>query len=195
MPTPFIEPADQRRLLVIARQAIADRLAGRAGRVLPEATLSPALRQVCGNFVTLHAGGALRGCMGTLEGDGELADSVASNACHAAFDDPRFAPLAPHELARVAIDISVLEPPQTIHPIDEADLCRLLRPGLDGLILQLGSRRATFLPAVWEQLPEAADFLAHLKLKAGLPPDFWSDEMRCWRYGAQHFAEADFGLP
>ena len=190
-----IEPTDQRRLLVMARRAIRDRLAGRSAAAAPDEPPSAALQQARGNFVSLHLGGELRGCMGTLEPEGSLADGVVSNACHAAFDDPRFAPLTLPEFNRVAIDISVLELPQPVFPGSEAALCRLLRPGVDGLIVQWGRQRATFLPVVWAQLPEPAAFLAQLRLKAGLPADFWADELRWWRYGAQHFAEADFGLP
>jgi AmmeMemoRadiSam system protein A len=107
---------------------------------------------------------------------------VAENAYAAAFRDPRFAPLTRPELDALDLSISILTPAESMTFESQEDLLGQLRPGIDGLILQDGDRRGTFLPSVWESLPEAGRFLAHLKLKAGLPEDHWSDSVQVWRY-------------
>lgn len=146
------------------------------------AELSPVLQAEGATFVTLEIAGELRGCIGTLEAWRPLAVDVSHNAYAAAFRDPRFPPLAPAEEDRIDIHISLLSRPQPLTVRDEADLLRQLRPGIDGLILSEGNRRGTFLPSVWEQLPDPRDFLAHLKRKAGLPPAHWSATIRVERY-------------
>jgi AmmeMemoRadiSam system protein A len=179
MPLP---EASARRLLDIARASIRHGLA--AGHALPVDVAAEAaeLRELRATFVTLEIAGRLRGCIGTLEARAPLAQDVADHACAAAFEDSRFAPLQAHELDQLEIHISILTPATPLPCRDEADLLARLRPGVDGLILQEGRRRATFLPSVWEDLPAPADFLAHLKLKAGLEADYWSEELRFWRY-------------
>jgi len=163
-------PAEERRfLLTLARQAIASRFAGgKPG--LPDA---PWLRRPAASFVTLKKAGMLRGCIGNLQAIDSLAESVRRNALAAAFDDFRFPPLTAEELSAVNIEISLLSEAKKLDYADGDDLCRQLRPGIDGLILRAGSRGATFLPQVWEQLPAAESFLSHLCLKAGLTADFW----------------------
>jgi AmmeMemoRadiSam system protein A len=111
---------------------------------------------------------------------------VTENAYAAAFRDPRFLPVAPDEFADLEIHLSLLTPPEPVEAASEADLLQQLRPGEDGLILQEGSRRATFLPAVWESLPEPQSFVRHLKRKAGLPAEYWSDTLTVFRYRAEH---------
>ena len=133
-------------------------------------------------FVTLNESGQLRGCIGSLEARRPLAVDVCENAYAAAFRDPRFAALTEPELDKLDLSISVLTPARAMQFESEQDLIRQLRPGVDGLILTDAGRRGTFLPSVWEQLPEATDFLRHLKLKAGLPADHWSDGLRVERY-------------
>ena len=139
------------------------------------------------SFVTLHKQGELRGCIGSLQAFRPLLTDVAENAFAAAFRDPRFAPLRAQELADLTVDISVLSVPEPINFDSEPDLLRQLRPHRDGLILQDGPQRGTFLPSVWEALPDAERFLQQLKLKAGLAPDHWSDTMQAWRYSTESF--------
>jgi len=136
------------------------------------------------SFVTLHRAGVLRGCVGTLEALRPLVVDVAHNAFRSAFWDPRFHPLSRSELTEIDVHISVLSAPEAVECASEADLLERLRPGIDGLILHAGHARATFLPAVWEQAPEPREFLRNLKVKAGLPADYWSTALRFERYAA-----------
>jgi AmmeMemoRadiSam system protein A len=147
----------------------------------------PALQQPRACFVTLEIAGNLRGCIGSLQAQRPLVADVAENAHAAAFSDPRFPPLRREEYPRLHLDISVLQPAVAMEVRDEKDLLSQLRPGVDGLILQEGQRRATFLPSVWEQLPSPAEFLGHLKMKAGMPAGHWSDQMRFSRYTTESF--------
>jgi AmmeMemoRadiSam system protein A len=186
---PPLSAADRRLLLELARASIAHGLS--KGFPLPVVldTQPPALRAERAAFVTLHAQGQLRGCIGHLEAVAPLAVDVAENAYAAAFQDPRFPPLAETELDRVHVEISALTPAEPIIFTSEDDLIAALVPGLDGIILADGPRRGTFLPSVWEQLPNRHDFLRHLKQKAGLSPEHWSDRVRAWRYRCEAFGE------
>ncbi len=166
------------QLLRIARCAI-ERIE------IPEAS-APELMEERATFVTLEIDGQLRGCIGMLEACRPLAEDVAENAFAAAFRDPRFPPVSPAELDELEISISVLSPPEEMAFPSEADLLEQIRPGVDGLILQEGFRKGTFLPSVWEQLPETEAFFEHLKLKAGLSPGHWSDTLRVFRYTAEY---------
>jgi AmmeMemoRadiSam system protein A len=180
---------DRETLLAVARGSIVHGLdAGSALRVDPE-RYPPSLKTRRAAFVTLHRGGELRGCIGHLEAEQPLVADVADNAYSAAFRDPRFPPLQREELADIEIHISVLSTPQPVTFKSEADLVRQLRPGIDGLILQDGLARGTFLPSVWESLAEPGEFLRHLKLKAGLSPAYWSDNIQVWRYQAESFPD------
>lgn len=136
------------------------------------------------SFVTLHLASALRGCVGTLEASRPLAIDVAHNAFRAAFWDPRFAPLARSEFTGLDIHISVLGEPEALPCDSETELLNKLRPQVDGLILYTRRHRATFLPSVWEQAAEPREFVRNLKVKAGLPADYWSSELRFERYTA-----------
>jgi len=140
------------------------------------------LRARRASFVTLHVEGALRGCIGTLEARAPLVEDVAENARAAAFRDPRFPVLRHAELSCLDVHISVLGRPETLRFESERDLISQLRPGVDGLILEESGRRGTFLPSVWEQLPQPAEFLRQLKRKAGLPADYWSGTVQISRY-------------
>lgn len=140
------------------------------------------LRVHAASFVTLQIGEHLRGCIGSLLAHRPLISDVAANAYAAAFCDPRFMPLNHGEYAKISKHISVLSEPEPMCFVSEADLLSQLQPGIDGLILTEHGYRSTFLPAVWESLPDRRIFLAHLKLKAGLPEDYWSDTMRVDRY-------------
>jgi AmmeMemoRadiSam system protein A len=188
MPSPekHLEPAERAALGEVAREALAAALEGRPYQV-PESLRRGRLAERGASFVSLHAGGELRGCIGSLEARRPLADDVAANARAAALEDYRFSPLEEHELAGVEIEISVLTPTAPLPVRSEAELLARLRPGVDGLVLEEGGRRATFLPVVWKQLPAPADFLAHLKRKAGLPADYWSPSLRFARYLVEEF--------
>ncbi len=140
------------------------------------------LRQLRATFVTLTIDKVLRGCVGTINAQRPLVVDICHNAFGAAFADPRFTPLSAEEYKDVNIEISVLSAPEPVYADSAEDLQRLLRPGIDGLILYDGWHRATFLPSVWELLPEPGDFLAHLKAKAGLPADYWSPTLNFERY-------------
>jgi AmmeMemoRadiSam system protein A len=140
-------------------------------------------------FVTLTQQGDLRGCVGTLEAHRPLREDVAENALAAAFRDPRFAPLAVEELDRTRIEVSLLSPPAPLPVAGERDLLARLRPGVDGVVLAWRGRRATFLPQVWEQLPDPQAFLAALKRKAGLASSFWDERIRIARYTVAKFRE------
>ena len=137
-------------------------------------------------FVTLHIDQTLRGCMGTLQALRPLAEDIAENAFSAAFKDPRFPPLTASELKHLAVHLSILTPDEPMVFKSEQDLLTQLQPGIDGLILQEGHRRGTFLPSVWESLPKPEQFLRHLKQKVGLPPDYWSDTIRISRYRTEN---------
>jgi AmmeMemoRadiSam system protein A len=188
-----LEPADPwteergRVLLRIARAALAQALgAGSVAANLDE----PWLREPGATFVTLRrADGELRGCVGSIEAQRPLAEDVAHNAVAAAFHDSRFPPLAPRELPEISLEVSLLSPPEPLPVLSEAEALRLLRPGVDGVILEYRGRRGTFLPQVWEQLPDPRDFLAHLTTKAGLPRGFWAPEVRLSRYTVRKWEE------
>lgn len=173
-------------LLVRARNAIAAQL----GQPTRTESAHPALGQPGATFVTLTQDGALRGCIGSLEAHRPLDQDVRANAVAAAFRDPRFPPLTLAELARTRVEVSLLTVPQPMAFTDEADALRQLRPNIDGIIFIAGQRRSTFLPQVWEQLPDPRQFMAHLKQKAGLPADYWSPEVRLQRYEVRKWKEA-----
>ena len=139
------------------------------------------------SFVTLHAGEKLRGCIGSLEPRTSLAEDVSFNAYAAAFRDARFQPLQDDELDTLSLEISVLSTPERLDFDSESSLLEVIRPGIDGLILQEHDFRGTFLPSVWESLPDPARFLGHLKLKSGLATDYWSASIRVWRYTTESF--------
>lgn len=136
-------------------------------------------------FVTLLKQGDLRGCIGMLEAVRPLAEDVAENAFSAAFKDYRFPQLTADEFDALEIHISILSPPEPMFFVSEQDLIAQLRPGVDGLILEEGFKRGTFLPSVWESLPDPVQFLKHLKQKAGLTSQYWSDTVKVSRYTAE----------
>lgn len=138
-------------------------------------------------FVTLYINNELRGCIGTLEANNPLVIDIAHNARAAAFQDPRFPPVNKDEFEKLSVHISILGEAEPMSFSDEQDLINQLRPGTDGLILTDGYRRGTFLPSVWESLPEPQNFLQHLKIKAGLPANYWSDTIKISRYTTNSF--------
>ncbi len=147
------------------------------------------LRQPGACFVTLKNHGNLRGCIGSLEARRPLVEDVVRNAWSAAFIDSRFPPLTRHELHELELDISVLTSPKPMCFSSESDLIEQLKPGVDGLVIEDEGCRGTFLPSVWESLPKPADFLCHLKMKAGLPPDHWSNTLQVSCYQTESFGE------
>lgn len=172
-------------LLAVARNAIALRL-GEQGL---HHDLPDWLREPGASFVTLTQQGELRGCIGSLEPRRPLGEDVHENAIAAALHDPRFTPLTVQELSRTRIEVSLLSRPADMPFDSEQDVLDRLRPGVDGVVLQYGRARGTFLPQVWESLPQPADFLAHLKRKAGLPADFWHEQIRLSRYTVDKWKE------
>lgn len=172
-------------LLELARQSLA--YGAKTGKP-PNVDLNgfpTVLRAPGASFVTLEKAGRLRGCIGSLEAQRPLARDVVENSFRAGFRDPRFPAITETELqAGIDCSLSLLSAPAPMTLRDESDLLARLRPGIDGLILADGARRATFLPQVWDQLPEPRQFLSQLKRKAGMPPDYWSDTITVARYTA-----------
>ena len=180
---------EQAQLLDIARQSIESGLAG--GNALQPGSeyLSGSLSIPFSTFVTLTRSRALRGCVGSLKSSSPLAQSVADSAFKAAFRDSRFAPLEAGEISDIHIEISVLSELEPLAVADRADLLNRLRPGEDGLLLQDGNYRATFLPKMWEMFSEPEKFLDQLLVKAGLSGDYWSQTISFERYRAFSFGE------
>jgi len=175
-------------LLPIARGVIADTL-GRPTE--PAVEKLPWLHEKAASFVTLSMNQHLRGCIGTIEAQRPLLLDVKANAYAAAFRDPRFSPLTIAELDTTEIEISLLSAQEPLSFKDEADAIAQLRPQIDGIVFKYGLYRSTFLPQVWEQLTDATAFMAHLKHKAGLRPDFWHDDVEIYRYTVTKFKEKD----
>lgn len=172
-------PQDAGRVLLpLARAAIAAELG--IEHSAPDDL--PWLKQPGASFITLMAARQLRGCIGTLRAHRALAEDIKANAVAAAFRDPRFKPLATGEFSAVAVEVSVLSALEPMAVADEQDAIRQLRPGVDGVVFQYGHHSGTFLPQVWESFSDPAEFLAHLRYKAGLPPDFWDSEVKLSRY-------------
>ena len=174
-------------LLRLARSAIAESFGE------PSVARDPAdwLDKPGATFVTLTHLGELRGCIGTLIAERPLREDVASNARAAAFRDPRFAPVTQREFNELNVGVSLLSPLEPVAFESESHLLSLLRPGVDGVLLEHGWQRGTFLPQVWEQLPEPKQFLTHLKHKAGLPADFWARDIKISRYIVSQWRETD----
>ena len=190
-PPDELAPAQRATLIEVARRSIESGLETGRPLVVTPSEYHRDLKAVRASFVTLQIRGQLRGCIGHLEAVQPLVVDVAENAFAAAFRDPRFNPLTRVEWPNVDLHLSILTAPQRLVVSDEADLIAQLRPGEDGLILQDGPNRGTFLPSVWESLPQAADFLMHLKSKAGLAANHWSDNMELYRYRTESFGEQD----
>lgn len=179
------EPDKGPTLLQLARAEIAAKL----GQPAPPPAAHAWLHEPGACFVTLTRQGELRGCIGTLEAHRPLAVDVRENAVAAAFRDPRFRPLSRAEFEEIRVEVSLLSPTEALAVASEAHALAALRPGVDGIVFEYRHFRSTFLPQVWEQLPEPADFLAQLKRKAGLPADFWADEVRLSRYTVTKWKE------
>jgi AmmeMemoRadiSam system protein A len=183
---PAYPPDAGRVLLPLARAAISSEL-GLPGNGAAE-TAAWLARQGA-SFITLMLAGKLRGCIGTLRPHRALAEDVRANAVGAAFRDPRFARLTAAELPDLSVEVSVLSPLEPLTFGDEPDALRQLRAGVDGVVFEYGHHSSTFLPQVWADMREPADFLAHLKYKAGLPPDFWDKDVKLSRYTVYKWRE------
>ena len=176
-------------LLKLARSVITSKLKSDVVLEMP-VNVSGNLKEKRGCFVTLHKKGGLRGCIGTIEPTTPLIDCVEKNSFNSAFCDPRFPPLAFEELPDVEIEISVLTVPERIEFVDGQDLKNKLKPGIHGVILSRGARRSTFLPQVWEQLPDKELFLDHLCQKGGMSKKSWMDkETIVMVYEVEYFSE------
>lgn len=169
----LLDPSERETLLKLARQAIVDAVNKRPARKLDLSAFPERLQQPGVTFVTLTRRGELRGCIGALTVSQPLVLDVQEHAAAAALQDYRFPPVEPGELDQIAIEISRLTAPQRLEYQQPQELLEKLRPHIDGVILQDGIRRATFLPQVWEKIPDAAEFLSHLCYKMGVDPDLW----------------------
>lgn len=182
-----------RALLWLARETIARQLGMEApepGADIAARLLDAELGHKRGTFVTLKEHGELRGCIGSLAAMDSIVEGVKRNALHAAFDDSRFRPVEINELGAIEVEISILTEPTPLAYANAEELLRILRVGVDGVILRKGVQGATFLPQVWEQLPKPEDFLSHLCRKAGLPADAWqSGILEVSTYRVQYFEE------
>jgi len=182
----YLPPA-QLSLLQVALSSIESGLRCGTPEAINSQEYSQQLCELRACFVTLKTGPSLRGCIGSLEAHRRLVEDVAANAFAAANRDPRFQEVSHEELDSLDIGISVLGPSQALTFDSQQMLLAMLRPGQDGLILQDGNARGTFLPAVWKSLPEPTEFLDQLKMKAGLAADYWSDSLEVWRYSTESF--------
>jgi AmmeMemoRadiSam system protein A len=183
-----IAPQERNELLRLARESIEIGL--ERGRLSPlPATVLPSLSIERATFVTLRVGAALRGCCGSIEPRFTLAEDVWRNAWASAFADPRFPALTRDEYFGLRVHVSVLAPLVRLFVAGEDELIASLRPGIDGVVLQLGASRATFLPSVWETIADPRDFIAHLKAKAGWSRTFWSPQIHIWKYETESFGE------
>jgi AmmeMemoRadiSam system protein A len=188
---PTLTKEDKHYLLQLARHVISNRLSKKTSLPLPEKKV-PAFEEKNGCFVTLHLNSQLRGCIGIIEPVKPLIIGIKEYAIHAAFDDPRFSPVSQDELGNISIEISLLTRPMPLTFRDAEDLTSQLKPGVHGVILSKGYHRATFLPQVWEQLPDPKDFLTHLCRKAGMDKSCWKDAQTVVEvYEVEYFSETD----
>ncbi len=176
--------AEQQTCLQVAQDSILHGLQQGAALKVVSRNYTENLQQDLACFVTLHKQGQLRGCIGALQAIQPLISDIAKYAYAAAFQDPRFPALQPDEYEQLTLDISILGKPEPIVFKNEQDLLNQIRPGVDGLILEHGCNRGTFLPSVWTELTSVDNFFQHLKMKAGLPKNWWSDDVKISRYKA-----------
>jgi len=177
-----LNEANRQRLLELAKNSIQHGLQTGQSLKIDLNNYPAELTELRTTFVTLKINHQLRGCIGKLVAVKPLAEDVAENAFCAAFKDPRFPPLQAYELENLEIHLSILTPAEPVSFSSEQDLLSQLQPGIDGLVLEEGHLRGTFLPSVWESLPQPGQFLRHLKQKAGLASDYWSPNIRIYRY-------------
>jgi AmmeMemoRadiSam system protein A len=181
----MLEEAEGLALVRYAREAIKETLGGPAA-ARPR---GGALEQPAATFVTLHWNGQLQGCMGVVEARRPLADDVRDHALAAALDDPRALPLTLEQVDEIDVEVSLLSPLERMSAGDPATVAAALRPGIDGVVFCVGSRRSTYLPQVWEDVPEPLDFLRKLRCKAGFAADFWSGDVIIYRYQVRKWSD------
>lgn len=185
-----LTPEERTTLLRLARQAMELGVRGQALSPIDESTLPPALREVGATFITLTVHGQLRGCIGALEPYQPLAEDVREHAVAAALEDPRFPRVSERELNGIQIEVSRLTRPIPLEYKDSNDLLSKLRPHVDGVVMRHGFRRATFLPQVWEKIPNPAEFLSNLCYKMGLQAEAWrSQHLDVFTYQVEEFHE------
>jgi uncharacterized protein len=190
MPEQHLNENERLFLLTLARQTVENHCKGLKEPKLDLASLSPQLKEQGASFVTLTINGYLRGCVGALEPYQSLAEDVREHAIAAAFEDYRFPPLQPNELENLEIEISYLTRPENLQYNDAQDLLDKLRPDIDGVVIKDGMRRATFLPQVWEKIPEPEEFLEQLCMKMGAPADLWRrKKLEVLTYQVEEFHE------
>ncbi len=182
---------EQQQLLRLAREAMERGVRGEKLSPLDETSLTPHLCEQGSTFITLTVRGELRGCIGALEARQPLAEDVRQHAIAAALEDPRFPPVTEEELNGIQIEVSRLTSPVALEYKDADDLLSKLHPFVDGVILRDGTyRRATFLPQVWEKIPDAAEFLNNLCFKMGVNHDLWrSRHLEVFVYQVEEFHE------
>lgn len=187
-----LSPTDRQYLLRLAREAITRRLRGKKPPPIDLDALSESLSRDGACFVTLTKYGELRGCIGSLEPRRLLAEDVCENAVSAAFRDPRFPPVSAEELDDLHVEVSVLSAPQPLPYDGPDDLVAKLRPGVDGVVIESGWNRATFLPQVWDKLPDPHQFLEHLCRKAFLSTDaYHKPGLDVYVYQVEKFEEGE----
>ena len=188
-PTPIYSVEQRRSLLRVAAKSLAHGIEARRPLRVDALTYDQPLQQIRGTFVTLRRDGRLRGCMGTLKARRSLVEDVAHNAYASATRDPRFEAVTADEVLHLSIQVSVLSDAVPIEFSSREDLLGCIRPGVDGLIVRSGSgsHTGTLLPAVWDYLPDVAQFWEQLLAKAGLPADYWDDDLTVQRYTAESF--------
>jgi len=185
----LLTKTQQQQLLQTAKDSIAYGLKHGIALPINSEDYAPELQEIGASFVTLEIQHQLRGCIGMLDAVRPLIVDIADNAFSAAFRDHRFPQVSEVEYAQLEIHLSILTKPEPMSFYSEEDLFTQLHPNIDGLILQEGSQRGTFLPSVWESLPEPRDFLRQLKQKAGFSPDYWSDSIKVFRYECDIISE------
>jgi AmmeMemoRadiSam system protein A len=182
---------EQKTLLRLAREALEHGVRNQKLPPLDQSTLPPRLREDGASFVTLTVRGQLRGCIGALEPYQPLAEDVREHAVAAALEDPRFPPVSERELNGIEIEVSRLTRPVPLDYKDADDLLSKLRPHVDGVILRDTFRRATFLPQVWEKIPDRAEFLNNLCYKMGASSDLWRKKhLEALTYQVEEFRES-----
>jgi AmmeMemoRadiSam system protein A len=190
MPEKRLSDTDRAYLLTLARKTIENYLENKPRPIIDKNSLSSILQDDGASFVTLTYQGYLRGCVGALDAYQCLAEDVQEHAIAAAFEDYRFPPVQPAELSKINIEISYLTKPQLIEYTEPSVLLSVLRPHIDGVVIRDGSRRATFLPQVWEKIPNTEEFLGQLCMKMGAAPDLWQrKKLEVLTYQVEEFHE------
>ena len=188
--TDTLTEEEGKQLLKVARETIQHALFGGESEKAAEPVSPQKFSERRGTFVTLTVNRGLRGCIGHIIPQESLIEGVRVNALNAAFRDPRFRPLSKNEFDHIKIEVSILTEPKPLAYSNAADLMQKLKPGIDGVIIKKGYHQATFLPQVWEQLPDKKTFLSHLCMKAGLSGNAWEHErLEVLTYQVQAFHE------